>query len=75
MKEKIKSEFTEKLVTLITAAFGLVAAFAWNDTVKAIFAKVYPNGQNIWAMVIYASFVTMMAVVAALVLSRISKKK
>ncbi|HUV80785.1 MAG TPA: DUF5654 family protein, partial [Candidatus Bathyarchaeia archaeon] len=31
----------EKLAALITAAFGLIAALAWNDAIKAIFAAVF----------------------------------
>ena len=34
----MKKDVMEKLAALLTAAFGLVAALAWNDTIKAIFA-------------------------------------
>ena len=33
----MKTEVIEKLSALITAAFGLVAALAWNDAIKALF--------------------------------------
>ncbi|MDH3353270.1 MAG: DUF5654 family protein [Nanoarchaeota archaeon] len=33
----VKSEIIERLATLTTAAFGLVAALAWNDAVRALF--------------------------------------
>ena len=33
----MKKQVTEKLAALITAAFGLVAALAWNDAIKALF--------------------------------------
>ena len=32
----MKTEIVEKLVVLVTSAFGLVAALAWNDTIKLI---------------------------------------
>ena len=33
----MKKDVLEKLIALITAAFGLVAALAWNDAIKALF--------------------------------------
>ncbi|MBR9700943.1 hypothetical protein GOV11_03700 [Candidatus Woesearchaeota archaeon] len=33
----MKKDIKEKLVALVTAAFGLVAALAWNDAIKALF--------------------------------------
>tara|TARA_Y100000310_G_scaffold47186_1_gene43770 strand:- start:3050 stop:3271 length:222 start_codon:yes stop_codon:yes gene_type:complete len=59
----VKKEIVEKLNTLMTAAFGLVAALAWNDTIKAIFKQVFPSPENnVIAMLIYAVVVTIVAV-------------
>ncbi len=33
----MKKDVIEKLAALVTAAFGLVAALAWNDAIKALF--------------------------------------
>ena len=33
----MKKAVMEKLIALVTAAFGLVAALAWNDAIKALF--------------------------------------
>ena len=33
----MKSEVIERVAALLTAAFGLVAALAWNDAIKALF--------------------------------------
>jgi hypothetical protein len=33
----MKKDVIEKLAALITAAFGLVAALAWNDAIKSLF--------------------------------------
>ncbi len=37
----MKGEVIEKLAALITAAFGLVVALAWNYAIKAIFVCIY----------------------------------
>src|SRR5206468_2134081 len=36
-------EVTEKMSALATAAFGLVAALAWNNAIQSIFKRVYPQ--------------------------------
>jgi len=33
----MRKDVIEKLAALVTAAFGLVAALAWNDAIKALF--------------------------------------
>jgi len=58
----LKKNVIEKLAALITAAFGLVAALAWNDTIKAIFKAVFGTSDGIGPMLIYAIIVTIIAV-------------
>ena len=38
----MKKDVIEKLAALITAAFGLVAAVAWNDAIKSLFLEGQP---------------------------------
>tara|TARA_Y100000310_G_scaffold335643_1_gene418177 strand:+ start:183 stop:404 length:222 start_codon:yes stop_codon:yes gene_type:complete len=61
----------DKLVTLITAAFGFVAALAWNDTIKAIFITMFGEQSNIPAMITYAILVTIIAVIVTVYLAKI----
>lgn len=70
----MKNEVVEKLATLITAAFGLVAALAWNDTIKLIFKQLFSENSNISAMLIYALSVTILAVVITIILGKFSEK-
>lgn len=78
----MKKEVIEKLAALITAAFGLVAALAWNDAIKALF--VGPCGsENAGALCslasggpwVYAVIVTIVAVLATLWIGKISEEK
>ena len=71
----IKKEVIEKLAALITAAFGLVAALAWNDTIKAIFKAVFGTADTIWAMLAYAVIVTLIAVIVTIQIGRAADKK
>lgn len=54
-----------KVVTLFTAAFGVVAALAWDDVVKSLFREYYPfpGAELIQAKILYALGVTTLAVV------------
>ena len=61
-KEELKKEVSNKITALITAAFGLVAALAWNDTIKTLFVTLFGTADNVWAMLIYAVIVTIIAV-------------
>ena len=55
----MKAEVMEKLAALITAAFGLVAALAWNGAIRAIFEAIFGSADNITAMLVYAVVVTL----------------
>lgn len=70
----MKKEVIEKLAALITAAFGLVAALAWNDTIKAIFTSVFGTSETIAAMVVYAVVVTIIAVFATIKIGQMAEK-
>ncbi len=78
-EEKVKSlreEILDKMGALVTAAFGLVAALAWNEAIKAIFKEVFGTQETWIPMIIYASVVTVIAVVITLIIAKgISKAK
>ena len=67
----MKKAIIEKLAVLITAAFGLVAALAWNDTIKAIFVKVFGASDTVFAMIIYAIVVTVIAVFVTIYIAKV----
>ncbi len=77
----MKKQVVEKLAALITAAFGLVAALAWNNAIKALF--VGPCGSENAGVLcslsgggpwLYAVVVTVMAVFAAVWIGKIAAK-
>ena len=70
----MKKEIVEKLATLVTAAFGLVAALAWNDTVKVVFKKFFGTPDGIVAMLSYAVVVTVIAIVATIWIGKVAEK-
>ena len=75
----MKKDVIEKIATLITAAFGLVAALAWNDAIKALFVgpcgseSAGPlcaiSGGGPW---VYAVLVTILAVIATIWIGKVA---
>ncbi|MFH1325616.1 MAG: DUF5654 family protein [archaeon] len=70
----MKKEVIEKFVTLITAAFGFIAALAWNSAVQELFREIFPTTKTLIAMFTYAIFVTTIAVFVTIWFAKISKK-
>ncbi len=73
MKEKtneVKTQVAETISTLMTVAFGLIAALAWNEAIKAILAQFLPKGSDLWGLLIYAILITIIAVVATILIAR-----
>lgn len=74
----VKIVIVDKISALVTAAFGLVAALAWNEAIKAIFKEIFGTADAIIPMLIYAIVVTIAAVIASILVARqlgIMKKK
>ena len=77
----MKKDVTEKIYALMIAAFGLVAALAWNDAIKALFigpcgsegagALCALSSGGPW---VYAIFVTILAVIAAIWIGKVAAK-
>ena len=66
----LKVEVLDKIAALVTAAFGLVAALAWNDAIKAVFKEVFGTADAIGPMLIYAIIITIAAVILTIVVAR-----
>ena len=78
----MKTEIIEKISALIIAAFGLIAALAWNDAIKALFVgPCGSEGAGALCMLssggpwVYAIFVTILAVLATIWIGRVIEKK
>jgi len=69
-----KTEVIEKIAALMTVAFGLIAALAWNSSVQALFRELFGTQDNLQAMFVYAILVTIIAVLITIWIARISAK-
>ena len=70
----MKSQVIEKIAALITAAFGLIAALAWNGAIRSVFDRYYATGEGIAAMMTYAVVVTIIAVIATVWIGKVAER-
>ena len=71
----MKKEVIEKISALMTAAFGLIAALAWNDAIKSLFAPGGPLAfVAVYGVWVYAIFVTVLAIVMAIWIGKAAQK-
>jgi uncharacterized membrane protein YidH (DUF202 family) len=70
--KKVQIEFLRTVISMVSAAFALVAALAWNTAITEILKKYIQPGSSVLSWVIYALIVTLIAVLVALYLGWIS---
>ena len=74
--KEIKKEVNKKLITYITAGFGLVAGLAWNDAIKSLIEYFFPTTQNTMvAKFIYALAFTVFLAFITFYLNRLLNKE
>ena len=74
IKSPLHREILDKMAALITAAFGLVAALAWNDAIKAVFKEIFGSSDAIGPMLAYAIIITIIAVILTLTVARAASR-
>jgi hypothetical protein len=71
----MKKKIAERLTILITTAFGLVAALAWNDAIRSLFNEGGPlHLFAVYGVWFYALVATILAVVITISFEKVSDK-
>jgi len=74
--QEIKKEIREKTSGYILAAFGLVAALAWNDAIKSLIEYFFPLNKNtVLIKFTYAILITFIVVIISVYLRRLLSGK
>lgn len=63
-------QFLRQTLTLVTTAFGLIAALAWNTAITSLVKTYLPTGSSLVLLFLYAIVVTGLAVVVGGMLAR-----
>ena len=67
----MRSEIIDKFAILITSAFGLVAALAWNDAIKGFLKSFNLEHYGPW---VYACIITVAAVLITVIIGWIAQR-
>jgi hypothetical protein len=62
----------QSMITLASAALGLVCALAWNDAIKSAMKSVLGEDDSLAGLFTYAALATLLAVIVLLVLAKAS---
>ena len=73
-KISMRKDVIKAFTALITAAFGLVAALAWNSAIQEIFKIIFGEQSGVYALVTYAVIVTIIATIVTLGIGRAAAK-
>jgi hypothetical protein len=72
---RFSREVIATMIALASAAFGVVAALAWNSAITEAFKVWFPPGKNVphlTALFVYAIIVTLIGVVVIVMLGRLA---
>lgn len=62
------------MISLATVAFGLIAAGAWNKFITDLIAIFLKPGTGVWAELLYAVIITIVAIVFVQGLGKIAER-
>jgi hypothetical protein len=62
------------MIALASAAFGVVAALAWNSAITALVKQIFGTGAQIVSLFIYAIIITIVAVIVMVNLGKMAER-
>lgn len=71
---KLGKEYFKTVSTMLTSAFGLIAALAWNDLIKRVIDHYISPGSDVISQLIYAVLVTTLLVVVTVEMGKVANK-
>jgi large-conductance mechanosensitive channel len=76
--KEFKKHFAKNTLSMVTSAFGLVAALAWNEVITEVVEKFIKPAlgasSGLISLIFYALVVTFLAVVVTYNLSKLAEK-
>jgi len=69
-----KQGYLGTFIALATAAFGLIAALAWNNFITLLIRQIVGPGNGLWGGLIYAVVVTIIALVVIQNLAKLAER-
>ena len=72
---EVKPSYLGTMIALATAAFGLIAALAWNKFITDLIGLFLKPGSGVWAELGYAIIITVIAVIVIQSLGRVAERE
>ena len=69
-----RAAYLQTMIALASAAFGVVAALAWNSAITALVKQIFGSGGQIVSLFIYAILVTILAVIVMVNLGKLAER-
>ena len=70
VRSGVHKAFLKQTQTLLTTAFGLIAALAWNTAITTLVHTYLPAGSGLVMLFVYAIVITALAVFVGMTLAR-----
>jgi hypothetical protein len=64
----------QTMISLASAAFGVVAALAWNGAITALVKQIFGTGAQIVSLFVYAVLITIIAVIVMVNLGQLAAR-
>jgi hypothetical protein len=71
---RFSREFLVTVISVVTTAFGVVVALAWNEALSTALKEWFGLSARITALFVYALLITFLAVIAIVMMSRVAKR-
>jgi hypothetical protein len=69
-----RAAFLATMISLSSAAFGVIAALAWNTAISDLIKQYLPAGKGIGPEFLYAALITAIAVVVMVILGKAAER-
>ena len=71
---RIRDNFKQRVLTIVIASLGLIAALAWDDALKHLFERIFGGAGTLVEEVSYAIVITIFAAVISVYLGKLFTK-
>jgi hypothetical protein len=69
-----RAVYIQTMISLASAAFGVVAALAWNGAITALVKQIFGTGGQIVSLFVYAVLITIIAVIVMVNLGKLAER-
>ena len=69
-----RAVYIQTMISLASAAFGVVAALAWNSAITALVKQIFGTGGQIVSLFVYAVLITIIAVIVMVNLGKLAER-